>query len=300
MTAAKPITSTARTRGKFRIRVSDILIYLAVGLFALVCLLPFLYVISISLTDPEAYVPFEFRLIPKQFSMKVYRVILSTPDFTRSLYNTAVVTLLGTPLSVFATYAFAYGLTKKDLPFRRLFLGAVIFALLFDVGLIPNYLNVRQLHLINSYWALILPALLIPYNVIVARSFLENMPAELEEAAKIDGASYFKIFFRITLPLAGASIATISLFIAVNQWNQYIKPLMYMTDYNMRTIQVYIKGMLVDASSGGTGVGDGDMVMPTETLRMATVVLSILPIMCVYPFVQRYFVKGVMIGSVKG
>lgn len=283
-----------------RFGFSDFLIYLFVALVSLACLLPVLYVFSISLTDPDVYVPFEFRLIPKKVSLEVYSSIMSTPDFTTALKNTVIVTVLGTILSVFATFGFAYGITKKDLPFRGFFMFMVIFALLFDAGLIPNYLNVRSLGLINTYWALILPALLLPYNVIVAKSFLQGIPGELEEAAQIDGCSYFGIFFRITLPLATASIATLTLFIAVNQWNQYIKPLMYMTDYNMRTLQVYVKSLLVDASTGGQGVGDGNMVMPSETVRMATVVLSILPIMCVYPFVQRYFVKGVMIGSVKG
>lgn len=282
------------------VHIADVLIYTFVLLVALCCVLPMLYVLSISLTDPNVYVPFEFRLIPKQASLKVYASIMSTPDFLTALKNTVIVTVVGTVLSVLATFGFAYGLSKPDLPFRKFFLFLVIFALLFDVGLIPNYLNIRSLGLINTYWALILPALLIPYNVIVAKSFLQGIPGELEEAAQIDGCSWFGIFFRITLPLAAASIATLTLFIAVNQWNQYIKPLMYMTDYNMRTLQVYIKSLLVDSSTGGTGVGDGNMVMPSETVRMATVVLSMLPIMCVYPFVQKYFVKGVMIGSVKG
>ena len=286
--------------GRKKNTVSDITIGLILVLVALFCLLPILYVISVSLTDPKVYIPFEFRLVPKQFSLKAYSVIMTTPDFLTALKNTLIITAGGTLFGVFSTFGFAYGITKKDLPMRKFFLALVVFALLFDVGLIPNFLNIKSLGLINTYWALIFPAMVTSYNVIIAKSFLLGIPNELEEAAKIDGCSFFGIYFRIILPLATASIATLTLFIAVDQWNMYTKPLMYMTDYRMRTLQVYVKTLLVDASTIGTGVSDGNMVLPGETLRLATVVMSMLPIMCVYPFVQRYFVKGVMIGSVKG
>ena len=273
--------------------LADIIIYVCIITVTVVCVLPFLYVLSISFTATDVYVPLEFSLIPKKFSLEVYNTILSTPDFLIALKNTVIVTIGGTIFGVFFTLAFAYGLTKKDLPFRRLLLGVVIFGLLFDVGMIPNYLNIRSLGLINSYNALILPALLTSYNVIIARSFIQGLPEELEDAARIDGCSYFSIFFRIVLPLAKASIATLALFIAVEQWNQYIKPLMYITDYTKRTIQVYVKTILVDASTTGLGVGDGNMALPGETIRMATIVLSMLPVMCIYPFVQKYFVKAI-------
>ena len=282
------------------IGIVDVIIHLCVIIITVICVLPFLYVLSISFTATEVYVPLEFSIIPKKWSLEVYRTILSTSDFMVALKNTVIVTAGGTLLGGFFTFAFSYGLTKKDLPFRKFFLGMVIFGLLFDVGLIPNYLNIRSLGLINTHMALILPALLTSYNVIIARSFIQGLPEELEDAAKIDGCSYFAIFFRIVIPLAKASIATLALFIAVDQWNQYIKPLMYITDYTKRTLQVYVKTILVDASTTGLGVGDGNMTLPSETIRMATVVLSMLPVMCIYPFVQKYFVKGVMVGAVKG
>jgi putative aldouronate transport system permease protein len=212
-----------------------------------------------------------------------------------------LVTVVGTIISVFATFAFSYGLTKKDMPFQKLFMAFVVFGLLFDPGIIANYMNIRSLKMLNSYWALILPAVMVSWNVIIAKSFIEGIPLELEEAAKIDGCSYFGIFLRIILPLATAAIATLTLFIAVGQWNQYIKPMMYITDFQKRTIQVYLKSLLIDPSTGVAGAGsDGSNVLPQETVRMATVVLAMVPIMVVYPFVQRYFVKGVLIGSVKG
>lgn len=289
-----------RERHHIHLDTADIIIYIVVFLVAMCCFLPFIYVLSVSLTDPDVYVPFAVSFIPKKFSLKVYATILSTNDFVTALKNTLIITAGGTVLGIFTTFSFAYGLTKQNLPFRKLFMFMVLFGLLFDVGLIPNYMNIRSLGLINTYWALILPALATSYNVIIAKSFLQGLPPELEEAATIDGCSTFRTYFQIVIPLSMASIATLTLFIAVDQWNQYIKPLMYISDHRLRTLQVYVKMLLVDASTTGVGVGDAESQLPSETVRMATVMLSMLPIMCVYPFVQKYFVKGVMIGSVKG
>jgi putative aldouronate transport system permease protein len=278
----------------------DVVMYVIVGAVTLVCLFPFLYVFSVSFTDPEVYIPFSLTVIPKKFSLEVYRSILYNGAFIQAIKNTVIVTVGGTVISLFATFAFSYGLTKKDLPFVKLFMWFVIFGLLFDPGIIPNYMNVKALGLIDSYWSLILPAVMISWNVIIAKAFIEGIPAELEDAAKIDGCSYFGIFFRIILPLATASMATLTLFIAVNQWNQYIKPMLYINDFQKRTIQVYLKTLLVDSTIGVGSAGDGSQALPSETVQLATVVLAMAPIMAVYPFVQRYFVKGVMIGSVKG
>ena len=283
-----------------RFTFADGVIYFLVFLAALLCFAPFIYVLSVSFTDPDVYIPFEFSIIPKKFSLEVYRTILSTDDFVTALKNTVIVTIGGTAIGIFTTFTFAFGLTRRDLPFRKAFMFMVLFGLLFDVGIIPNYMNIRSLGLLNTYWALILPAMATSYNVIIARSFISGIPVDIEEAATIDGCSTFRMFFQIIVPLSMASVATLTLFIAVDQWNQYTKPLMYISDYKLRTLQVYLKMLLVDASTTGTGVGDGENMLPGETIRLASVVLAILPIMCVYPFVQKYFVKGVMLGSVKG
>jgi putative aldouronate transport system permease protein len=286
----------------YKFNFFDIFMYTIAGLVALVCLLPFIYVLSVSFTDPRVYVPLEFNLIPKKFSLEVYKGILADGGFIQSIKNTVIVTVGGTVISLFATFAYAYGLTKKDMPFAKFFMGLVIFGLLFDAGIIPNYIVVRSLGLIDSYWSLILTAVMISWNVIIAKTFIDGIPSELEDAAKIDGCSYFGTFFRIILPLATASIAVLTLFIAVNQWNMYVRPMMYINDFQKRTIQVFLKTLLVDETTGigGGGSGDGNNVLPSETIRLATVVLAMLPILVVYPFVQRYFVKGVMVGSVKG
>ncbi|GHV11599.1 putative ABC transporter permease protein YtcP [Spirochaetia bacterium] len=286
----------------YKFTLFDACMYVIGGLVALACFLPFVYVFSVSFTDPSIYVPFEFTLIPKKFSLEVYKGILADGGFLQAIKNTVIVTVGGTVISLFATFAYAYGLTKKDMPFAKLFMGLVIFGLLFDAGIIPNYMVIRSLGLIDSFWSLILTAVIISWNVIIAKAFMDGIPQELEDAAKIDGCSHFGIFFRIILPLATASVAVLTLFIAVNQWNMYVRPMMYINDFQKRTIQVFLKTLLVDSTTGigGGGSGDGNNVLPSETIRLATVVLAMLPIMIVYPFVQRYFVKGVMVGSVKG
>jgi ABC-type glycerol-3-phosphate transport system permease component len=269
---------------------------------SVLCILPFVYIVIISLTDPSVYVPMKLVLIPKKMSFTIYRYILSSPDFLNALKSTVIITFGGVIINIPITFAMAYGLTKRSLPHRKLIMAVVIFALLFDAGVIPNYLLVRSLGLMNTYWAVILPAATNSWSVIVARSFLDSIPTELEDSGRIDGCSDIAIFIRIIIPLSMAAIATLGLFFAVSHWNVYVKPLMYLTDSSKRTLQVYVATLLVDTQGVGnaSSVGQDEFQLPSETIQMATVVLAMLPIMVIYPFLQRYFMKGVMLGSVKG
>ncbi len=282
----------------------DVVAYTVVTLSTVIGIIPLLYVISVSLTDPSAYIPLSLTLIPKKISFVVYRYILSSSSFLDALKSTIYITVVGTIINIVVTFTMAYGLTRRALPHRKIIMGIVIFGLLFDAGLIPNYLLVKQLGLMNTYWAIILTVATNSWSLIVARSFLDSIPAELEDSARIDGCSDIKIFLYVIIPLSTAAIATLALFFAVGHWNVYIKPMMYLSDSRMRTLQVYVKSLLVDGSIGGSGnalaVGLQEDDLPSETIRMATVVLAMLPIMVVYPFLQRYFMKGVMLGSVKG
>jgi putative aldouronate transport system permease protein len=287
-----------------RISLLDVVAVTVVSITTLLCIAPFIYVVSISLTDPDVYVPFQFKLFPEKVSLTIYRYILSTPAFESSLKSTVYITVVGTLINVVVTFAMAWGLTKRGLPHRKLIMGVVIFALLFDAGLVPNYLLVRWLGLMNTYWAIILPVATNSWSLIVARSFLDTIPAELEESAKIDGCSDITIFTRIIMPLSAAAVATLTLFFAVGHWNVYVRPMIYLTDNAKRTLQVYVRSLVVDASVGGAGnamaLGREEDSLPSETIRFATVVLAMLPILMIYPFLQRYFMKGVMLGSVKG
>lgn len=275
---------------------------MVVVISSLVCILPFLYIIVVSLTDPSVYVPMKLVLIPRKFSFAIYRYILSSSNFLTALKSTVIITFVGVAINIPVTFAMAYGLTKRKLPHRKVIMAVVIFALLFDAGVIPNYLLVRSLGLMNTYWAVILPAATNSWSVIVARSFLDSIPSELEDSGKIDGCSDITIFIRIIIPLSMAAIATLGLFFAVSHWNVYVKPLMYLTDSAKRTLQVYVAALLVDTQGVGNAaaVGQDEFLLPSETIQMATVVLAMLPIMVVYPFLQKYFMKGVMLGSVKG
>ncbi len=179
-------------------------------------------------------------------------------------------------------------------------LAYLIFRILPLWGLSLAFVDFNIIGGLSNSPSLILSGLISSWNVVIARNFIQGIPGELEEAAKIDGCSYFGTFFHIILPLSTASLATLTLFIAVGNWNQYTKPLLYLNDYKLHTLQVYLKSLLVDSDTMGMNAVDSDRVLPSESIRMATVVLAMFPIMCVYPFVQRYFVKGVMVGSVKG
>ena len=202
-----------------RISFMDVVVYSSVTLISILCIVPFIYVISVSLTDPSVYVPFQFYVIPAKFSLRAYTYVLEKPDFLYALKSTLFITIVGTVLNIIVTFTFAYSLTKRDLPMRKPIMALVIFALIFNSGIIPNYWLVKEMGLINTYWAIILPVLTDSWSVIIAISFLKQLPSEIEESAMIDGCSYFGIFFRIIVPLSMAAIASLTLFFAVGHWN---------------------------------------------------------------------------------
>jgi putative aldouronate transport system permease protein len=281
--------------------VSDWAIYSAVAIVSLIGVLPFVYVLSISFTDPDAYMPFKFYFFPEQWSLKSYRYILSTNSFMNSLMSTAFITVAGTAINLAVTLPFAYGLTKRHVPGYRLIHTMVIITLFFSAGMIPTYLVVRNLGLLNSQWALILSAMTSAWDVVIISTFYQSIPPTLEEAARIDGCNDLGVFLKVALPLSMPVIATFTLFFAVRHWNTYFNALIYISDTKKWTLQLLVKQLVIDADASGVGQSSGnDAAPPQETLRMASVVLSMLPIMCVYPFLQKHFAKGVMIGSVKG
>jgi len=281
--------------------VSDYILYIVVGLISLTFIFPFLYVLSISFTDPKAYMPFRFFLLPKKWSLESYRYILSTNSFLNSLKSTVFITAVGTVMNLIFTLSFAYAMTKTRIPGYRFFNAMVIITLFFSAGTIPTFLVVKNLRLLNTYWALILSSLTSAWDIIVVRSFFMSIPATLEESARIDGCNDLEVFFRIIIPLSMPVIATFTLFFMVRHWNTYFNALIYISDTKKWTLQLLVKQLVIDSDASGIGqTMDGDAAPPQETMRMASVVLSMLPIMCVYPFLQKHFAKGVMLGSIKG
>jgi putative aldouronate transport system permease protein len=284
-----------------RITVGDVINYFLLVSVCVVCTFPFLYVVSISFTNPDTYVPLKFYLVPDSFSMASYRYILRNNNFLRALGNSVYVTVIGTICNLIITYTMAYPLTKKHLPGVKIMNKLVVFTLVFSAGIVPTYLLVKGVGLINNLWVLIIPSLTSAWNLIVVKSFLASLPAEVEEAAMIDGCNELSTFILIVLPLSMASVAAFTLFFAVANWNAYFAPMIYISDTRKWTLQVLLKTMIVDSEAIGYGFSQSDQrVPPQETIKMATVVLTMLPILLVYPFLQKYFAKGVMLGSIKG
>ncbi len=283
-----------------RMNLMDVIIYIILFLVACVCVIPFLYVISVSLTDPDVYVAYKLTLIPKKISFDSYQYLLRAGSFVNSLKNTVFITIVGTFTGLLITFTFAYGISKKTLPGRKFFNIFVIITMLFNAGIIPNYMLIKNLGLINNHWSLILSMMTGAWDVIVVRTFMANIPEELEEAAMVDGYNDIQIFFRIIIPLSLPCLASYALIFAVLHWNTYFNSMLYISDPNKWTLQVLVKSLIVDSSQDAAGsYGDGKIV-PIETIRYAAVVLSMLPILAVYPFLQKYFVSGMTVGAVKG
>jgi putative aldouronate transport system permease protein len=277
--------------------------YVILGLISIACVFPFIYVFSVSFTDPEVYVPLKFYFFPDQWSLAAYKYLLSTNSFINALSNTVFITVIGTLLNVAVSFTLAYTLTKKLMPGRNIMLSAVVFTLVFNAGIVPGYILIKELGLINSLWSLIWPSLTNAWSLIVIKSFFESLPSELEDSARIDGCSDIGVFLRIVIPLSMPAIAAFTLFFAVSYWNTYFNALIYLSDSKKWTLQVLIKTLVIDSDSNGVGqagAGGDARAVPQETIRMASIMLAMAPILLVYPFLQKHFAKGVMLGSVKG
>ncbi|MEU4547793.1 carbohydrate ABC transporter permease [Nonomuraea dietziae] len=279
-------------------RVFDAInIALLVGL-ALVTVLPLLYVLAGSFATESEIASRPFFLWPEKFVTSTYAYIFATDTFVRALITTIVVTAVGAAVQVMLTLTMAYPLAKRYLPGRTLVLNLVIFTLVFSGGMIPTYLVVRDLGLLNSYWALILPLAINPFYLIIVKSFFQELPQALEEAARIDGCNEMGVFFKIVLPLSKPIIATFSLFYAVGIWNDYMSPLLYIDDNSKWTLQVIVR-QLTSANAENALAALDSVFFPVEGLKFAIVVIATLPILLFYPFLQKHFAKGVLIGSVK-
>ncbi|WP_420114416.1 carbohydrate ABC transporter permease [Pseudactinotalea sp.] len=285
------------TRGQKVFRVVNVVLLTA---FALICLAPFLHVIGSSFANPGELATRPFVIIPRELTLNAYRYVLSTPTIFRAMGVSVFVTVVGTFLSLLVTSLMAYALSKRYLRGRRVINFMVVFTMLFSGGMIPTFVVVSQLGLLNTVWSLILPVTVNAFNFIIMRSFFQGIPDSLEEAARIDGCSELGVFWRIVLPLSLASIATIGLFYAVAYWNTYMHAVLYINDSNLWPIQVLLRQIVIVASGMNADASAVDVVPPAQSVKMAVIALATLPMLLVYPFIQRYFVKGALIGSVKG
>ncbi|HIY58742.1 MAG TPA: carbohydrate ABC transporter permease [Candidatus Tetragenococcus pullicola] len=283
-------------------RVFDVVNLIILGAMALVMIVPFIYVIAGSFASEYELSTRPFFLWPKEISFEAYKTIFATPAFLRSLLVTIGITIASTIVQLFFTFTFAYPLSRRHLKGRNLFLNMVIFCMLFSGGMIPTFLVIKGLGLIDSYWAMILPGAISPFNFMIIKNSFQDMPVELEESAKMDGCTEIGILWKIFLPLSKPIIATFTLFYAVGTWNDFMTPLLYINDSSKWPIQLLLRQITM-SSAGLNGLEttlDPNYVPPEQGMKFAVIVVATLPILIFYPFLQKHFTKGMMVGSVKG
>ena len=286
-------------------RIADILIYLALALSALVCLLPLLNTLAISLSDKAAALAGEVTFWPIRPTLAAYEAMLEDKQFFISFRNSIYRVLLGGVINISLTILMAYPLSKSPryFPQKNIYMWFIVFCMLFSGGLIPSYILIHKLHLLDTIWSLVLPGAVPIFNVIVLMNFLKGIPDELDEAARIDGANPWTIMLRIYLPLALPSIATVSLFTIVGHWNAFFDGIIYINSSEKIPLQTYIQQLTVEIRDT-TGMTPEEIAkrnqLTSKTFNAAKVFVTMIPVLLIYPFLQKYFVSGLVMGSVKG
>ncbi|BFT73736.1 carbohydrate ABC transporter permease [Paenibacillus sp. P36] len=269
-------------------------------IIAIICVLPFVYVLAVSFTSPTEVAKGGLILFPKEWSLSAYKYIFSTDTLLRSLGVSIYITVVGTIINLVFTALMAYPLAKNKLRGRQTILLAVLFTMLFSGGMIPTYFVVKGLHLTNTLWSLMIPSAISAFNLIVLKNFFQQIPDGLEDSAKIDGCNDVGVLFRIVLPLSMPAMATFALFYSVTHWNQFFNAILYINDNGKWPIQVLLREIIMLAQSRIGDAGFDEAEIQPLTIRMAVIVFATLPILLVYPFLQKHFTKGVLLGSVKG
>ena len=291
---------------KDKFSIGDILIYLFLGIFCLSIIISFMHLFSTSLSPSHIATKGGLHLYPKEITIDNYKKVVESKFIWIGYANTIGRTIVGTIVSLFFTAMSAYALSKKFFPHRSFWTLLIVFTMFFSGGMIPTYLVIRDLHLLDTYAVMIIPGLVSAYNMTIMRNYFSSMPEEIEESCMIDGAGRFRTFFSIVLPLAKPILATVALWLAVGHWNAWFDVLIYVTDENMFTLQIVLRRIILTGTQQMMDTGNFDpsvfdnIKSSPEGLKAAAIFIATLPILCVYPFIQRYFVKGIMIGSLKG
>ena len=301
-TMTKTSKSKNKIKGSFRHQTEDFIIYAFVLAAGIITLLPFLYILAGSFATEKELTEKAFFIVPTVFSTNAYKYILETGDVLKGLKNSIYLTVVGTIVAMVFTTTFAYPLSKPHFKGRNIILNMVIVTMLFSGGMIPTFIWIKTLGLYDSYWSLILMGAMSPFNMIIIKNFFQEIPKELEEAARIDGCTDFVTFIRIFLPLSKPVIASISLFYAVGHWNNYFGPMIYLQDTSKETVQIVLRRIVLLAAGVQADGMDFDILgtPPDKAVKMAATVVATVPILMVYPFIQKYFAQGVMVGAVKG
>lgn len=282
-------------------KVFEAVVHIVMICVVLLTLLPVIHVISISFSSAAAISRGDVGLWPVKFSVSAYTAIFKSGNVPRSFLNSVYYTALGTAINMLLTTMMAYPLSRTYLTFRKFYNVLVLITMFFSGGLIPTFLTVKNLGLYNTVWAIVLPGAISTWNLIIMRTFFMGLPAELEESAQLDGANDFTIFARIILPLSKASIATIALFYGVGHWNNWFSGMIYFKNSKSYPLQTILRSIVINSEvSDEITVDEVINSISAEGIKYSTLVVSMVPMMAVYPFIQKYFVKGVMIGSLKG
>lgn len=289
-----------------KIKAFDVINVLLMILLGAITLIPVLTVVAKAFSDPTYVIAGRVGILPKGFQLDTIRYVLNKPEFLNAFKNSIFVTGVGTTMAMFMTVSAAYPLSKPELRGRKFFLYIFVFVMLFGAGMVPSYLLYNSLHLLNTRWALIFASGFSVFNLLVVKNYFEQLPESIEEAARIDGASNMQILFRVVLPMSAPVLATVALFYAVGYWNNYFSGVMYITKPELRTLQHYLYDLLRLASQSVENAGqvmegaDSLAAISSESITSATIVISTVPILVLYPLLQKHFVKGITIGSVKG
>lgn len=297
------VKENVMNRAKLNSLSFDILVNVILALVMFITVYPFLYVASVSLSEPYAVMQNRVTFFPIGFNINAYKAVASNPYIWISYKNTIVYTTVGTMVNLLLTTTMAYSLSKKYLFGKKFFSIFTVFTMFFSGGIIPNYILVNKLGLIDSMWALILPIAIGTWNLMVMRTFFQGLPEEIEEAATIDGCNPAQVLIKIVLPVSKPILATMTLFYAVWHWNAYFSALVYLNDKEKYPLQILLQQILItgETSFANNVVSIEDtQLLISDTVKYATIMIAILPVIMVYPFLQKYFIKGILIGSVKG
>lgn len=278
--------------------------YFFLTVIALLVIYPLVFVVSASLSNPQYVISGEMWLWPKEFTVDAYEKVFKNKDIITGFMNTVKYTVVGTVLNVIMTILAAYPLSRRDFKGKGLIMAFIVFTIFFSGGLIPTYLLIKDLGMLNTFWVMIIPNAVAVWNIIIMRTFFQSIPHELQESAMIDGCSNFRILWNIVLPLSFPVIAVMVLFYAVGHWNSYFQALIYLQDQEKFPLQLILRQILIQGQMDDmiqtTGESFLAQQLSVEGLKYAVLIVANLPMLMLYPFLQRYFVKGVMIGSLKG
>jgi putative aldouronate transport system permease protein len=286
---------------KSRISVGKLLIVIILLFVIVATLYPFVYMIAVSLSKDVYVLKGQVSLWPKGLNFRMYQIVLEDPRIATGFLNSVIYVIVGTIISLIVTAAGGYAISKKEMLFHRTFTLLIVFTIFFGGGMIPTFLVVKGLGLVDTRWAMILPTAIVSWYLIIMRTFFTGFPKELEEAGKLDGLNDMGIFFRLVIPLSKAGLATVGLFYAVGIWNNFYSALLYLRNSDLYPLQVVLRNIVLAGqinSSKVTSIGQ-DALVVDESLKYATIIVSTVPILLIYPFLQKYFVKGGMVGSVK-